>query len=224
MKAHTRLLRLMVGVAVAVLALGAASSRAAPYFTENFNGGVFPPPGWLVVNDDPGVDGNMVTWTLNTELPEAPELNLTGGTGDAAMADSLGVMFQSYDTSLISPTIAVPTPDMAPELTFLTRFESFSGSEAVYVDVSTDSGGTWVNLLHFQDPPGGAVAGLVRASLAAQAGQDIQVRFRYRNADPFAWDLFSQVDDVMVVPEPGTVVTLALGAVALLWRRRRRET
>lgn len=90
---------LCLAAPVVLFALASGAS-GAPLLSEDFNA-AFPPAGWTVVNDiDLGV-----TWTLNTAVPET---NLTGGDGTGAMADSLGFPFTGYDTSLISPSVALP--------------------------------------------------------------------------------------------------------------------
>ena len=201
---------LCLAVPVVLLALASGAS-GAPLLSEDFNA-AFPPAGWTVVNDiDLGV-----TWTLNTAVPET---NLTGGTGTAAMADSLGFPFTGYDTSLISPSVVLPGVGPA-ELQFLSSLEIFWGDEVADVDVTTNGGTSWSNVWTSQTTGTGPEA----VALNSILGETIQVRFRYSNLTLDPWDLYWQVDDVVVTPEPGSLVLIALGVVPLVLHRLRRRS
>jgi len=185
--------RTTVAAAAAVLlACWAGPVAAQPLLVEDFDGGAFPPPGWTVQNGT----GGPVVWDLAGVWGWD---NQTGGSGESAAADSFGAFENAYDTSLITPVIALPD---SPHLTlsYRTAFEPWSGDESADVDVSTD-GATWQNLLRWAGLTDTA-AGTVNVPLADYAGRDVRVRFRYHNADPYAWDGYWQIDDVRVLPGP----------------------
>src|SRR5699024_6764225 len=84
-------------------------------FGEDFNG-TWPPPGWTIGN---AVTRSPLVWNNNVFWLNDP--NYTGGTGKAAeVSSSLSYrIFQyigPYDTSLITPPIAVSTLPASPVL------------------------------------------------------------------------------------------------------------
>ena len=67
----------------------------------------------------------------------------------------------------------------------------------------SDGGGSWTPLAEWSDTD---VSGDIELPLDAWAGQSFQIRFSYVNLDPFAWDLYWQIDDVRVGAETGSLV------------------
>ncbi len=165
-------------------------ARAEVLLSEGFDGGGFPPSGWTAVNQ---IDAGPVVWDLNTAFGEQ---NWTGGGGEAAMVDSFSFFEQRYDAWLVTPVIGLPTDASGLELSFLTVLEPWSGDETADVDVSTNGGLTWTNLLRWNvlNP----VEGLITVPLAAYQGSSARFRFRYHNHDSTAWDNFWQIDEVLI--------------------------
>ncbi|MGH9436690.1 MAG: choice-of-anchor J domain-containing protein, partial [Terriglobia bacterium] len=180
-------------------------------FGEDFNEGEFPPTGWTVTND---VFGSNVVWipvsqnTYNTG-------NFTGGTGNAADADSnaAGTAVGSYDTSLISPPISTALVGQSPVLYFRENFQVYSGNEAFDVDISTDGGNTWTTVNHQTNACGGryTLPGCqeqLNLGSYVSGAENFQLRFRYYNLlSDFDW--YVQVDDVSIgicTPVPGGLV------------------
>ncbi len=153
-------------------------------FSEAFEG-AFPPAGWTRVLNS----GTNWESSATTGYP-----NQTGGTGLFADAnsDSWG---SGMDAELWTPALDFSTV-AAPVLNFRSDFSDLGALDDGYVDVSTDGGTTWTNLLHYD---GVDVRGprLVQLDLSAYAGQpSVIIRFHY--VAPY-WDWYWQVDDVQVV-------------------------
>jgi len=153
------------------------------YLNEDFEG-AFPPPGWTRVMN------SGCNWASSATTGYA---NNTGGAGLFADAnsDDCGT---GMDAELWTPSFDLSTAS-APMLSFQSDFNDFGGSDDGYVDVSTDGGATWINLLHYD---GVDVRGprLVQLNLSAFAGQsNVIVRFHY--VAP-GWDWWWQVDDVQI--------------------------
>ena len=167
-----------------------------PSFFEGFD--VFPPAGWTIVDDL----GTGVIWSSYL----ASSRVFTGVDGDAAIADSDAVIFADFDTSLISPSIAVA--DLATfELQFDGLFRTFSGGDFVDVDVSVD-GGEWTNVgglnpVNSLDPYSFDI------TTAVSGGTEFQLRFRYYNGN---WQWYALVDNVRFgnracLPQAGSLVS-----------------
>src|SRR5699024_6546230 len=117
--------------------------------SEDFNGGDFPPPGWTVTNAD---DGNVV-WLLTSQLPSdnLSSQNWTGGTGDAASADSNilnspinGGTTLPYDTSLVTPPIPVTALHGDTALKYKANYAA--KRDAFDLDIRANRG-NWKNIL-----------------------------------------------------------------------------
>ncbi len=151
--------------------------------TEAFEG-AFPPTGWTRVMNS-GCNWESSTTTGYT--------NQTGGTGLFADANS-DWCGDAMDVELWTPALDLSAA-AAPVLSFQSDFNDYGGSDDGYVDVSTDGGTTWTNLLHYD---GVDVRGprRVQLDLAAYAGQpSVIIRFHY--VAP-GWDWYWQVDDVQI--------------------------
>ena len=183
---------------LAMLAAGcvaAATATGAPLLTADFNG-TFPPSGWQLSNAAHGA-----AWLSTTA---SDETNQTGGTGQAAMIDAYAQP-GAYDATITSPAVAIPAGATDLQLSFLTVLQTWSGAEVADVDVSADNGATWTNVKRWADTE--IADGPVAIPLAAFAGKTIRVRFHYYNADPAAWDLYWQVDDVLIDTQGGAPPT-----------------
>jgi hypothetical protein len=155
---------------------------------ENFNG-AFPPLGWIVKNN--GSIANNV-WKRNDTWGAA---NLTGGTGTSADADSdkAGSGSGAFDTELWSPPIKMPATPR--NLRFKSAFRRIA--DVGMVDVSTNGGTTWTNLLTINAT---AVAEPT-INMTAYANQTIILRFHYTSG---SWNWYWQIDDVRTetIPTP----------------------
>jgi len=156
-----------------------------PLLFEDFE--TWPPAGWTIVNH-----GGDCVWdsTANTGRP-----NNTGGTGDAADADSDACgSGTTMDTSLISPAFSLDGA-FSPELEFKSDFQDLAASDDGYVDITTNGGAAWHTILHFDkvDVPGPFTTNLPLGAFTGQS--NVQVRFHY--VAP-GWDWYWVVDDVKV--------------------------
>ncbi|HHP7238854.1 S8 family serine peptidase [Longibacter sp.] len=161
---------------------------------EDFDDGI--PSEWSVVdNTDDGV-----VWQTNDDWGRGN----FAGTGGSAAADSdeagPGV---PYDTELISPEM---TGVEGMSLRFLVNFQAIPPENFFDVDVTTDGGTTWTNVLQLDDdtPSGGlfvengGVQQVIPLDGQVAAGETFQVRFRYYTPDPSPWDWYAQIDDVQI--------------------------
>jgi N-acetylneuraminic acid mutarotase len=165
-------------------------------FSEDFNGS-FPPDGWVVKNANPD---SVTTWKLNSDW--AGQDNWTGGTGTAADArDRPG---PPYDTSLISPPIAVSTLPANPILKFKLNYRN-QRLDTLDIDISTD-GGPWTTMAHLTGGQSyGGDYSLPGTSyeikdLGSYIGDAKSITFRWRyyiNYD-LAIGSYAQIDDVTV--------------------------
>ncbi len=154
------------------------------YLNEDFEG-AFPPAGWTRVENIGSCD-----WESSATTGYA---NQTGGSGLFADANS-DWCGDGMDAELWTPAIDLSAA-AAPVLSFQSDFNDFGGTDDGYVDISTDGGATWTNLLHYD---GVDVRGprLEQIDLSAYAGQpNVIIRFHY--VAP-GWDWYWQVDDVQV--------------------------
>ncbi|HNS01925.1 MAG TPA: proprotein convertase P-domain-containing protein, partial [Anaerolineae bacterium] len=155
----------------------------------------FPPAGWSVTNTTTNCNatGAVPEWTNTNPGNRA---NLTGGAGPFAIADSdkcgSGNLMDTIMstgaldfTGLISPTIRYNTDyyDLSP-----------AGGAQALLDLSTDGGATWSNLLTWNGSQRGPL--LVTQALTGAAGQsDARVRWHYAQA---SWDWWWQVDNALI--------------------------
>lgn len=178
-------------------AAGYRQSFSPPAFSESFDAATTP-TGWSVVNRtthggwsfaDPGDRGN-----------------LTGGTGNFAIADGdLAGVGSTLDTDLLSPPVDL-TGMAAPLLRFNSDFRDVGSEDLADVDASIDGGTTWTNLWHQVDSRRGPVVeGVPLDSVAGRS--DVRLRFRYAGS----WDWWWQIDNIAIVdrscdPVPGGLV------------------
>lgn len=156
---------------------------------EEFEGS-FPPAGWTVINN-----GAACQWERN-DVTGRP--NYAGGNGYCADADADACGSGSpwpMDTELWTPPFSL-VGTTAPTLSFIAAYNYLSGDYAE-VDISTDGGSTWTNLLHWAEDhdaygPGEAVS----IDLSPFIGSsNCVVRFHYY-AD--SWDWYFEVDAVAI--------------------------
>ncbi len=163
-----------------VICLGLANVAAAQLALEDFDGGTFPPPGWVVRDNS----GHGSVWQTSSHWGDG---NLAGGTGECAAADSDSHPWPPVDTDLITPAFDVPA------LNFFLEFDhgyEYHQSDWGDVDASV-GGGPWIDLRRFYTH-----GGHIRISLDAFAGStNVRIRFRYVAQGDRYW----HVDNVEVV-------------------------
>lgn len=101
--------------------------------------------------------------------------------------------------------------------------------ESLKVDISTDGGSSWTNLVTFDEDYWDTKRNTeVSMDLSGYAGETAALRFHYRSGDyqhptggdpVYGW--WFALDTVAVTPEPASLGLLAIGGIALLRRRRR---
>ena len=167
-----------------------------PTFYEAFD--VFPAEGWTVTDDADGV-----VWSAYS----ASGRSITGVDGEAAFADSDAAgPGLNADTSLVSPVINVADiSTMVLEFDALMR--TWSGADAVEVDVNVDGAG-WVNVGALNETNS---LDSYAIDLTAQltGATSFQVRFHYFDAN---WEYYTLVDTVRFgdrscTPVAGSLVT-----------------
>ncbi|MCP4662334.1 MAG: hypothetical protein GY856_43605 [bacterium] len=125
--------------------------------------------------------------------------NYTGGTGDAATASSDAFGPADFDTELRSNVFSLANAASA-SLDYLVNYQNFAAFDVLDVDVSTDGGSNWTNLLSWNEDHGGfrgAPGEAVSLDLAAYLGSsDVQLRWRYYDPTTYDWDWYAQVDNV----------------------------
>jgi hypothetical protein len=205
--------------AVAAIALLAGSVHAD--FAQNFDdGGAFP---WTIVdyNGASAVTG----WDYNYNIIDGsdPRGNFSSGNGGAAHVDTDVVPPNGsgpYDIAILSPETMISS---GATLSYNVNYANLGG-DSFNVEISTDGGSTWASLMAYTASVGTfptfpytddvALGVAENIDLSAYGGQMAIIQFRYQGD---GWNWFAQVDEVSVVPVPGTLALLGLGML----RRRR---
>ncbi|QYJ97113.1 carboxypeptidase regulatory-like domain-containing protein [Shewanella alkalitolerans] len=152
----------------------------------NFESPDFPPQGWTVVD----AAGTGIVWKTNEQW-ERP--NNTTGEGLAASIDSDKGGRKAYDSSLLTPIMSVAELGGFTTVRFKEGFRP-SGDSALDMDISVD-GGEWQTLHSANASEQGTVVN-VDIGEALVGGSNFRLRWRYHNANEFAWDWWAQIDDV----------------------------
>lgn len=163
-------------------------------FSEDFNSASFPPTGWNVTD----VAGNGVVWDLSSAWGDG---NYTGGSGDAADANSDAFGIMDFDTILTTPSINVADLP-AQTLTYLANYQNYAFLDYLDLDINVDGDG-WVNVLRWNEDhgsqyslPGESVT--VDLSTYLTGATSFQLRWHYYDPHPNDWDWYAQVDDVKI--------------------------
>ena len=162
--------------------------------TESFDAAV-PPSGWVVINNAPGGP----VWADLAGCGEAG--NFTNGSGGVACASSDAAGLAEFDTELRTPALDLSTYSAPASLTFTANYQNFANLDFFDVDVSTNNGTTWTNLLTWNEDHGSfrATPGVdVNLDISAYAGlPSVLFRFHYDpNTEDYDW--YAQVDNVVV--------------------------
>ncbi|MBC7081665.1 MAG: choice-of-anchor J domain-containing protein [Thermoplasmatales archaeon] len=174
--------------------------RTIALLDEKFEG-TFPPAGWRVVeNGDPGG-----RWKRNDEWGRT---NYAGGDGYCALADKYKFgAGKTMDTELWSPPINL-TGYKSAFLEFVTAYNDASdtvvgpGKDYADVDISTNGGLTWTNLLHWDESHSPYGPGeLVTIDLTPYLGQTVIIRWHYYGP-AMQWNCYYwEIDNVKVTAE-----------------------
>ncbi len=159
---------------------------------EHFDAGIG--NGWTV-RDEAGAG---VTWKSTAACGED---NYTGGSGGAACVSSDRTGVAEFSAELRSPSFSLASAQTA-SLSFRANYQNFSRTDTLELEISTDGGATWANLLRWKEDHGSfreLEGETAAADLSAYAGRP-GLLLRWRYLDPgtgdFAW--YAQVDDVQL--------------------------
>lgn len=187
-------------------------SRAghAALLTESFDSGV--PGTWSVLDNA----GNGQIWTDMATSGESG--NFTGGTGDCASSSLNQGGAVEFDTEMISPVINCANSGTVT-LSCLVNYQNFANYDFFNIDVSNDNGGTWTNVLSWNEDHGsfratpGEAVNMDISAVAAHAA-NVLVRFHYYDPRVGDDDWYVQVDDFLVEGDgaagASTVPTLSI--------------
>jgi cysteine-rich repeat protein len=152
---------------------------------------------WSVVDNE----GTGVVWTDIASSGLAD--NFTGGSGEAASVSSDAFIFTEFDTELISNSFSLQNQASAA-LEYRVNYQNLAGLDFLDVDISTDGGSNWTNLLSWNEdhPPGGLFfppGEAVSIDLSAYLGEpDVRLRWHYYDPNSGDWDWYAQVDNVAI--------------------------
>jgi uncharacterized repeat protein (TIGR01451 family) len=153
----------------------------------------WPPAGWQILNN-----GGDCVWQSNSTTAN---VNNTGGTGNAADADSDWCgSGTTMDTALLTPAMDL-TGYVSAQLKLKAYYDDWSSADDSFaVDVSSDGGSSWTNLLTWAgaDQPGQDL----QFDLTPYASANVVVRF-VAVFPGYYWN--AQVDDVYVCGELASV-------------------
>ncbi|REL28081.1 DUF4215 domain-containing protein [Thalassotalea euphylliae] len=151
-------------------------------------------PSWTVVDNE----GTGIMWSNITGSGVGG--NFTGGSGDAATANSDATPGE-FNTELHSNSFSLADWNGAA-LQFLVDYQNLSFLDFLNLDISTDGGNSWTNMLSWnEDHPAGGLFNdngeSVSVDLTHYAGEeDVKLRWHYFDPNTGDWDWYAQIDDV----------------------------
>ncbi len=206
-------------------AAGASARKASPevgknsvdaavtVLSESFES--WPPSGW-VLSADPQTGGvwDSLNHTAGCASGSSfPYNNNTGGSGSCADANS-DCLGDGMDTTMVTPSFSLASPSyVSAQLQFKSDFFCAAALDEGWVDITTDGGAIWTNLLYFDHQ---SVRGpdTETIDLTPYLGQpDVRLSFEYSAP---GWDWYWQVDDVVVSAngQGGCTLSCSAGAPA----------
>jgi len=176
------------------LAAAPSGKAVVTALLEDFETGI--PASWTVIDNA----GNGMIWNTNGSWGEG---NYTNGSGMSAMACSDCFGSADFDTELITPEITLPAVATNAMLEFEMNYQNFGNFDFFDIDITTDGGTTWTNLMSFNEDHGGFRSApgenVMLALDPALAGNDtFSIRFRYYDPTNFDFDWYISIDDVHV--------------------------
>lgn len=189
----------------------ASPSPIITVLSESFES--WPPPGW-VLSADPQTGGvwDSVNHPAGCSLGSSylyPYANNTGGTGLCADANS-DCNGDGMDTTMVTPSFSLASPSyVSAQLQFKSDFFCAANLDEGWVDITTDNGAIWTNLLYFDHQ---SVRGpnTQTVDLTPYLGHsDVRLAFEYSAP---GWDWYWQVDDVVVTAVQQGTCTLDCSA------------
>jgi hypothetical protein len=171
------------------------AAPGATQITQDFEGGV-PPAGWSVTNDGtPGVE-----WMSNTAWGDP---NKTSGSGESAACNTDTAGSGIYlDTSLVTESYDF-CGATAAGMNVALYYENYASEDFLDIDVSTDGGANWTNVLSWNEDHYQEDASL---DLSAYDGlPNVMLRFHYYDPITTGWDWDAQVDNFELTSD-GTIV------------------
>jgi hypothetical protein len=172
-----------------------AAVPAATQVLEEFENGV-PPVNWTVTNDaTPGVE-----WLTNTAWGDP---NKTNGSGECAACntDTAGSGIQ-LDTGLVSPVYDFCNGSNSG-LAAAVFYENYAALDYLDVDVSTDGGANWTNLLSWNEDHYTEDISLDMSAFDGYPSVTIRFHYYAPGGDGWVWD--AQVDNFELTSD-GTIV------------------
>jgi uncharacterized membrane protein/subtilisin family serine protease len=167
----------------------------AVVLSEGFNDATFPPAGWSVVDNE----GTGLEWGNLAACGEAG--NYTGGSGDVACASSDWFGLAEFNTELWTPSFSLEGYTSA-QVTYLANYQNYGFLDFLDLDISSDGGTTWSNLLSWNEDHGtfrGTPGESVDVDLSAYAGMsNLILRWHYYDPNSLDYDWYAQVDDVVI--------------------------
>lgn len=154
--------------------------------SESFNDTVLP-DGWTIVNG-----GGTCDWTFDDP---GGRTNLTGGTGNFAIADSDACGSGTTMTTTLYSPIADVSSLASVLLEFKYDYNNLSAAEIAEVDISADGGSNWTNIVSWNTDQRGVAT--FTQDVTAQLGGSTQAQVRFHYVAP-GWYWWWQVDDVVL--------------------------
>ena len=167
-------LRLLLSTLLAFLALGSAAQTVL--FSDDFESGL---SNW-VISGGP--------WGLTTTQSHSPTHSLT---------DSPGGLYANNVTSYCTMTSGVNLSNaLDADLTFWALYDIESGFDYMYIDVSTNLGSSWTNIVAID---GNAPWTQLTYNLGGFVGNsDVRIRFRFETDQGFTLDGM-YIDDLSII-------------------------
>ena len=179
--------------------------------SENFDGATFPPADWTVVDNE----GQGLQW----DVLAVHGMDNWSGSGDAASVNSDANDGVEYDTELITPSIDIEGKT-GVAVQYNANYINFLNQDFLDLDVTTDGGATWTTVLSWNEDHGsffGAPGEFVSVELDdyVSGASAMQLRWRYYNPNSGDWDYYVQIDDVEVLADANTWLTVspAIGSI-----------
>ncbi|MEP2773391.1 MAG: S8 family serine peptidase [Fulvivirga sp.] len=173
-------------------------------FLEDFESGTFPPTGWSVVDNE----GSGLQW----DVLEEHGLENWSGSGQAAAVNSDANQGVEFDTELITPAIDI-AGRTGVVVQYNVNYINFIGLDFLDLDVTTDGGTTWTNVLSWNEShgsffstPGESVS--VELDDYVSGASTMQLRWRYYDPNSGDWDYYVQIDDVEVMADANAWLTV----------------